>query len=381
MSSAPLPPDPRDAASGSPRERRLREAVLTQVRRRGSLRFDEFLEIVLYDPADGYYAGSHEVVGRRGDFKTAPEAHPLFGATWATYVEETWEDLGRPRELPLVELGPGRGYLLEGLLGELRRQGHPGERFPVHLVDVGRPRSGPLADPSGLPVPVTWSGSVEELPPFPEAVVLANEFFDALPFRRFRHGKGTWQEVAVVEDPPGGLAWGPGPPVDARTLAELPTGAPEGVVYDAPLRATTTLRTLLGRVSRGRVVISDYGDRAELLFARHPEGSLATYHRHHPGTDPFRHLGEQDLSCWVDFSGLTEAFESAGWRPDPLRTQAEALLEAGLSERAGEWRARAGEESAEGVLAQLAVKTFLLGYPNHQVLSASRDLRPTPVPP
>ncbi len=381
MPTPPVPTDLEKTSSGSPRESRLREAVLARVRQTGSLRFDEFLRIVLYDPSDGYYAGDRQVVGRRGDFKTAPEAHALFGASWASFVEETWEALGRPRELPLVELGPGRGYLLEGLLGELLRQGQRLERFPVHLVDVGRPLSGPLSDPAGLPAPVRWFRSVEELPSFPQAVVLANEFFDALPFRRFRQAEGTWQELGVVEDRSGGLAWGPGRPVDALTLAELPTGAPGGVVYDAPLVANATLRALLTRVSQGGVMISDYGDRSELLFARHPRGSLATYHRHHAGTDPFRRLGDQDLSCWLDFSLLSETFESAGWQPDPLRSQAEALLEAGLRERAEEWYARTGAESPEGVLARLAVKTFLLAYPNHRVLSAARGTETTPRPP
>lgn len=375
----PAPPgsqDPPIAVPDARRERRLREAVVARVRKDGFLRFDEFLAIVLHDPSDGYYAGDREVVGRRGDFKTAPEAHPLFGATWATFVQATWERLGRPAELPLVELGPGRGYLLEGLLDELLRRGHPAERFPVHLVDVRRPRSGPLADPSGVLVPLRWSRSVEDLPSFSQAVVLANEFFDALPFRRFRYARGTWLELGVVEDRAGGLTWGPGEPTDAATLARLPTGAPERVIYDAPLAAEATLRTLLSRVSHGSVVVSDYGDEASGLWVRHPEGSLASYHRHRAGTDPFVHLGDQDLSCWLDFSSLREAFEDAGWRTTPLRSQAEALIEAGLGERAEEWHARTGRETAEGVLAQLAVKTLLFGYPNHRVLTAVRD-RPT----
>jgi NADH dehydrogenase [ubiquinone] 1 alpha subcomplex assembly factor 7 len=371
-----MPVTPAQGARTGPgphQDRRLREKVLSRVRQDGFLRLDEFLTIVLYDPSEGYYATDRELLGRAGDFRTAPEVHPLFGTTWASYVQETWEHLGRPQTLPLVELGPGRGYLLEGLLGELSRRGHPPERFPVHLVEVRRPRRGPLSHPTGpLATPIRWFRSTEDLPSFGRAVVLANEFFDALPFRRFQSVEGGWRELGVVENGGGELAWGPAAPVDLPTLERLPTGAPEGTVYDAPLAAEEALGSVLARVPEGTVVISDYGDENVSLWARHPEGSLATFHLHRAGTDPFRLLGQMDISCWVDFSSLRDVLETAGWTPGPLRSQAEGLLEEGFQERYEEWRDRVGQGTAEAVLAQLSMKTLLFGYPNHRVLVARR---------
>ena len=84
-------------------------------------RFDEYVDRCLYDPEHGFYATRGEAGGARGDFVTSPEVGPLFGAVVARYLDEVWDDLGRPSQFTVVEAAAGRGALAKAILGtELR---------------------------------------------------------------------------------------------------------------------------------------------------------------------------------------------------------------------------------------------------------------------
>jgi SAM-dependent MidA family methyltransferase len=364
-------PSERALAEGARRDVLLRTPLLEEIRRDGPIRFDRFLEKVLFDPRDGYYALDREILGRTGDFRTAPEVHPIFGATWAAPVAES---LGAPgRRATLVELGPGRGYLLEGLLPELARRGYGPDSLDLWVVER-RPLTGNAWErvrEMGFPFhPVP---RLEELPSLPRAVVLANEFLDALPFRRLRSSPPLWRELRVGATPdlPGGLGWVEGETV--RLDPEGPPEAPMGTIYDLPSGGDGALELLLQRVGRGRFLLADYGDETPGLLRRKPEGSLEIHARHSVGLDPFVRLGSQDISCWVDFSRVRARLERAGWAVEPLQTQIEALIRWGLKDRWREIERSLTENDPARVVAQLSLKTLLHQYSSHRVLVASRE--------
>ena len=84
-------------------------------KKKKSLPVDEFFQNVLYDKKDGYYA-IKEPFGKKGDFITAPNISNLFSEIIAIWIISVWQIFGKPKNLNIVELGPGDGSLTKTLL-------------------------------------------------------------------------------------------------------------------------------------------------------------------------------------------------------------------------------------------------------------------------
>ena len=86
----------------------------------GWIGFDRFMELALYTPGLGYYAGPLPKFGALpdsgSDFVTAPEMTPLFGQTLAVQVAEA---LARTGTDEVWEFGAGSGALALQLLDAL----------------------------------------------------------------------------------------------------------------------------------------------------------------------------------------------------------------------------------------------------------------------
>ncbi|MCS5679933.1 MAG: SAM-dependent methyltransferase, partial [Acidimicrobiales bacterium] len=155
------------------------------IRGLGPLRFDEYVEACLYDPAGGFYA-SGGAAGRRGDFITSPEVGPLFGAVLARWMDGVWERLGRPDGFTVVEVGAGHGTLARSVLAAAPACLAGGRYVAVERSDVLR-----SDHPAGVE-------SAADLPDGPlTGVVMANELLDNLAFRLLEAGDGAWHEVRV----------------------------------------------------------------------------------------------------------------------------------------------------------------------------------------
>ncbi|MGH9279642.1 MAG: SAM-dependent methyltransferase [Acidimicrobiales bacterium] len=292
----------------------LGEEVSRRAHRFGSLRFDEVVELALYHPEHGFYAGGS---GARSDFLTSPEVGALFGAVLAGALDAWWVELGEPDPYVVVEAGAGSGTLATTVLGAepacapalryvlverssvMRQQ--QARRLPLEpaglvlgpavVADVDQ---GPEVVP-GLGPLVT---SLAELPAGPfEGVVVANELLDNLAFRLLERGDGGWDEVRVdhelrelaVEAPPDA----------AREADRLAPEAPPGGRIPLQHQAQAWLRSALGSLVRGRVVVIDYADSMPSLATRPWTEWVRTYRSHGRGGHPLEHLGEQDITCEV----------------------------------------------------------------------------------
>jgi SAM-dependent MidA family methyltransferase len=92
-------------------------------------------------------------------------------------------------------------------------------------------------------------------------------------------------------------------------------------------RARMWLRQAMACLSRGRVVVIDYGDTTPSLARRPWTEWVRTYRRHGRGGHPLKDLGQQDLTCEVAFDQL-----AAARPPANDRSQAEFLRAHGLDE-------------------------------------------------
>lgn len=259
-----------------------------------------------------YYAGG-EPFGRGGDFITAPEISQMFGEIVGLWCVDAWERLGRPADIRLVELGPGRGVLMADALRAARLQ--PAFRPEVHLVDTS-PALRALQRAQGFDA--AWHDRVETVPEGP-AIWIANEFFDALPVRQFLRVNGCWHERLVDYDG-SRFRFAAGPALRHASAGE------DGDISEVCPAATGMAAVLAARPGYGLAI--DYG------YVEPPRRPTVQAVRAHEPVDPLSRPGEADMSAHVDFAALVRAGREAGaavWGPVP---QGDWLRRLGIEARA-----------------------------------------------
>jgi SAM-dependent MidA family methyltransferase len=296
------------------------------------LRFDEFAELALYDPDEGFFTTAARA-GRRGDFLTAPEVGPLFGAVVARYLDAEWERLGRPDPFTVVDAGAGPGTLARSIV-----VAEPRCRDAMRVVLVERSDVQRAAHPDRV-------DSRASLPSEAFAgVVIANELLDNLPPRLAQRIDERWWELIVV-------AQGSGFGLDEMPLDEQPEiVAPEGSIiplHDGAVRWTDdTLRLIEG----GSLLVFDYGVRTtSALTERNWTQWLRTYRDHGRGTGVLADVGLQDITCEVAFDQLPT--------PSELTTQSEWLTAHGVDDLVVEGRRIWHERAAAPDLQALRMRS------------------------
>ena len=278
----------------------------------GAIPFERFMELALYHPEHGYYRKAGRI-GRDGDFLTSAVIHPMFGWAAGGWCEWVWEGLGRPKPFTVIEAGAGEGALAASLLDWVEGRGG-GFAEALRYVAIEPNAAG--KDPR-----VEWR--TDAPPPVEAGVVVSNELFDALPVRLFDAGERGPAEVYV--------RWEGERFVEARGGIATIAGAPAAGRFEVNGRAHATMSAMCGLVERGAVLTFDYGyPQEELWSGQRRQGTLLCFYRHTAHEDPYRRVGEQDLTAHTNLSELELAMELAGFTAFGPVTQAAFLTEAGL---------------------------------------------------
>jgi NADH dehydrogenase [ubiquinone] 1 alpha subcomplex assembly factor 7 len=301
----------------------LKRKLIEQIRVGGPITVADYMAACLGDPEHGYYL-KREPFGRGGDFITAPEVSQMFGELLGLWAVATWQAMGSPRSLVLAELGPGRGTLMSDALRAGRIRPDFVSAAAVHLVETSsRLRVEQRERLAAAGIHAAWHDDIATLPAGP-TIVIANEFFDALPIRQFVMTDNGWAERCVGLSPDEDLTFGlkPGSFVDRR-------GKPGDLVETAEVSAAIVARLSERLVaSGGAALIVDYGYDGPAV------GDTLQAVRAHRYADPLADPGEADLTAHVDFSSLAAAARAAGALPRRLVTQGDFLRGLGLTDRA-----------------------------------------------
>ena len=365
------------------------EAIRAEIARRGPIPFADFMALALGHPGGGYYTSAAARPTRGGDFLTAPELHPIFGAALARQANEAWERLERPTPFTLVEYGAGGGTLALAILAGLRDDGSP---LAVALryapVEVNEHRLAELrgrAAAAGLPL--VDPGGLDDRPV--AGIVLANEFLDALPVHVVEIRGARPREVFVgiaaggtFEEVLGELS---GPAVAERLEALAAGGIDwvEGQRLEVRPAVASWAAEVGRRLASGLVLVLDYGAPATDLYGRRRRaGTLMTYRGHaadgSPGA-PYRDVGGRDLTAHVDTTAIGSALRAV--RLDVLgeTSQAELLVGCGLQDLLQREQARV--PSAAAAL-ELRSAVMRLLDPRHlggfRAMLAGRGIAPDP---
>lgn len=297
------------------------------------------MRLALRDPDFGYYTRADparpDPFGVAGDFITAPEISQMFGELIGVFCADFWQRLGAPGRINLIELGPGRGTLMRDLLRAAKALPDFFNALKVHLLEISpslRARQGETLRGFDL----TWIDDLSALPDGP-MLLIANEFFDALPIRQFVRHHGEWRERLIGANA-GGFEF-----VPASKPSDLPEApaqsCPEGGVIEICGEGRELARGIGQRLRAfgGAALIVDYGFAAEEFG-----GTLQAVkaHRFH---SPLESPGEADLTAHVDFAALARAAGVSAFGPIPQGAWLERM---GIHLRAANLRALANDRQA-----------------------------------
>jgi SAM-dependent MidA family methyltransferase len=323
----------------------LEAEIRRRIARAGPMPVAEYMRLCLTDPRHGYYT-TRDPFGRDGDFVTAPEISQMFGELVGLWAASVWQQMGSPDNLRLVELGPGRGAMMLDML----RAAQVVPRFRAaivgHLVEISpalerRQRQ----TVNGLDVPLLWHRRIEDVPAGP-AIVVANEFFDALPVHQAVKQGDAWHERLVGLDEDGAFTFAVAPePLRhfADTLPPVVRAAAEDAVFE--WRGQQEVFEIGRRIAQngGAALVIDYG------HAESECGDTLQAVQRHAFAEPLAAPGMVDLTAHVDFRALADAAESVGVEALGPLPQRDFLMRLGIEQRADILKASATPEQAAAI--------------------------------
>jgi NADH dehydrogenase [ubiquinone] 1 alpha subcomplex assembly factor 7 len=308
-----------------------------RISKQGYLCVDDLMRMAMSSSANSYYR-SKQPLGAEADFITSPEISQMFGEMVGLWCIKTWERLGMPNPVNLIELGPGRGLLMRDLLRATKNAKGFHGALQVQMLEIN-PKLIAEQKSQLEGYKVTWIDSVNQIAELP-SIIVANEFFDALPIRQYIKIKRDWHEIALVIDPDDGMLKFDKRPMMPRIFAgqvnleHLKAG--DGAIVEESQESIEIVQFIADHIKKlsGAAVIIDYGyDIAPVMRQDHQYMSTLQAIRRHKFVPVLSSLGDADLSAHVDFYALMQAAKARMVEVGELKSQGEFLKNLGIEIR------------------------------------------------
>ena len=308
----------------------VKERINSIIEGKGFIEVDNFMGIILSSNKDSYYR-SKNPLGEESDFITAPEISQMFGEMIGVWVIDSWTKLGRPKSFNLVEFGAGKGTLLRDLLRIAKIEKDFLDAINIYIIDINeeliKAQKDTLKDHK-----VNWVDSIEDVTNNP-TIIIANEFFDALPIKQYvKMDLNLHERIIVLSDE--GLEFMP-----KTNPTKLLKGHPNiynGDIIEESFESIEAIKQIASFIEKntGSALIIDYGydikpdDRAKDQY----KDTLQAI-KEHKFVSIFDDLGNADLTAHVDFYNLKEAAKKYTLDVLGTITQANLLLNLGIDLR------------------------------------------------
>lgn len=287
------------------------------------------MQLVLYDPRHGYYAGGAQRTGWRGHFLTSPELDPSFGALWARGFRDVWIESGAPERFEVVEIGPGEGSFARSVLDAVDDEFRAALTYRlVERVPAARNRQRARLEGER----VEWTESVTELPDIGVGCIFANEILDNLPVHLVEVSEDTVMELCVGEEA-GQLIFVTRPPSNpelADFLQRTEMTMRAGERGEVTLAAESLVAHVSKRLDSGAVFFVDYGLTAQELSER--GGTLVAYSSAGADTDVLERPGEKDITAHANWTSIMDALRHERMTVTPPTAQRDVLLALGAKD-------------------------------------------------
>jgi NADH dehydrogenase [ubiquinone] 1 alpha subcomplex assembly factor 7 len=268
-----------------------------------------------------YYA-SRDPLGEQGDFITAPEVSQMFGELIGLWLADLWVRMGSRKRIHYVELGPGRGTLAKDALAAAARY----EFAPqMHFVET----SPTLRAIQREAFPdCHHHHDLSTLPDDAPLLIVANEFFDALPVHQLVRSADGWFARMVGLDGDD-FTYVSGKERMDHLVPPSWVTAPQGAMIETSPAAVALMAEISQRLREqgGAALIIDYG-QMELRA-----GATVQALKSHQHVNIFAHPGEADITAHVDFELLLQVAEDNGADVMGLQYQGEWLRQMGIDTR------------------------------------------------
>jgi len=316
----------------------LKAKIASEITSQGGwIPFSRYMEMALYEPGMGYYSAGAHKLGSGGDFTTAPELSPLFGAAICSTLIPVLDGL-RANGLPtqILEFGAGTGKLATSILTRLQDLGFVLDRYDIieispDLAQRQQERMTKTIEQIHSPTQCEW---LSELPKNYKGIILANEVIDAIPCDMviYQNGFWYWYGVAIENSQ---LIWRVGSPVDQKLLpkALLDGNFSEGYITELHAPANAWMHHVAKQLHTGLFLSFDYGfPENEYYHPQRLQGTLMAHHRHHAIQDPFYLPGLCDLTTHVEWLQIAQSALAENTDDVFLTNQAGYLLDAGIGD-------------------------------------------------
>jgi SAM-dependent MidA family methyltransferase len=324
------------------------------------LTFADYMDLALYHPEYGYYATNQANIGVEGDFVTSAHLGADFGELLAEQFVQMWHLLKQPSPFHLIEMGAGQGVLAYDILRYLHRHHFPCfEAVDYIIVEKSTAMMGEqqqrlqsLANSLGH---LRWSSWDNIAPDSIVGCCFSNELVDAFSVHQICVKSSQLQEVyvtleneLVTEKATDSSTMQPS---FVEVIGELSTpqlsqyfdligiqipspSYPDGYRTEVNLAALDWINTIADRLHQGYVLTIDYGYPATRYYSpARSHGTLQCYYQQSHHSDPYRHVGRQDITAHVDFTALERQGELRGLKTVGFTQQGLFLMALGLGDR------------------------------------------------
>lgn len=326
----------------------LENYLKRQIAQQGPITVAEFMQLALMHPRYGYYQ-QQQVFGKEGDFTTAPEISQLFGEMVGVWVASIWQQLGCPKDIALIELGPGRGVLMQDVLRATRHVKGFHDALEIIMIEqsvaLTQTQQEALASFS---MPKQWYPTLEKLPSKP-SLFIANEFFDALPIHQYVQTQEGLRErlIGVEEDELIFMLSALPADIFVQRMAKQSLERDQIIEYSPACEHVMT--QIAEHIKRygGAGLFIDYGYE---MPAYGDTLQAVKSHRYHPVLED---VGEADITAHVNFTALAHAAIQTGITQQHIITQSAFLNQMGIEVRAKHLKEKANATQREQLDAAL----------------------------
>lgn len=293
----------------------------------------DYMLFSLHDPEFGYYC-TRDPLGVDGDFVTAPEISQVFGEICGLWLVHLYENLGQPNPISILELGPGKGSLMRDCLRAFRICPSLEKNISLHMVEINphlKAAQRQACTPSHIHHYDTLEAALLEIKG--PLLVIANEFFDALPIRQFHYHNNAWYERSVSINPDNDmLSYGLSTnPIELSTILKTRPKQPpqEGDILETNPQQHSLFHAILEHISNhgGGGLVIDYGYDAPCY------GDTLQAVSKHRYADPLHNPGHYDLTSHVNFADLLAIIQEFPKIQNHLQTQGQFLTSLGVHQR------------------------------------------------
>ena len=308
----------------------LENTIIKEIKEKGPITFENFMNIALYDKKNGYYSAGKAEIGKKGDFYTSPHVHTSFGEIIANFILKAKNYVDN-KKFTIVEIGSGKGYLALDILNHI--YSNSDEYNNINYIIIEKNNAGLSEKLKKFKNKIKLYNDIDELSNIYDGIILSNELFDSLPFHKLVYTDNRLKEyfidyvdgkfIEVVKDI--------SDPEISTYMDRYKLNFTDLKRLEVNLLAGRYFKKITGILNSGFILTIDYGFLSDELFSNEkPEGTYRCFYKHTINSDTYQNIGKQDITADVDFSNLILTGNKLGLETIKYTTQAQFLVDWGI---------------------------------------------------